>query len=84
MNPQKDNTITRQVRESHMVVEDSQWTLESPTITSRMGSLSASIVTSMDTWQRNADRKRRNEKHKHVSNMTRRDTLPRTAKGSKS
>ena len=61
---------------------DNQWILESPMTTSKIGSLSASIVTSMDTWQRNADRKRRNEKYEHVSNVTRRGTLPRTTKGS--
>ena len=37
----------------------------------------------MDTWQRNADWKRRNEKHEHVSNVTRRGILPKTAEGSK-
>ena len=75
--------ITRQVWESHMVVEDNQWTLESPTTTSKTGSLSASIITSTDTWQRNADRKRRNEKHKRVLNATRRNILPKTAEGSR-
>ena len=83
MNQQKDTTITRQVWKSHMVEKDSQWTLESPTIISKTGSLSASIATSMDTWQRNADRKRRNEKHECVLNATRRGILPKTAEGSK-
>jgi len=54
------------------VVEDSQWTLESPMIISKTGSPNASTATSMDIWQRNADWKRRNEKHEHVSNVTRR------------
>ena len=66
-----------------MVVEDSQWTLESPMTISKTGSLSASIAISMDTWQRNADQKRRNEKHECVLNATRRDTLLRTAKRSR-
>ena len=64
---------TRQEQELYMVEEDNLWTLGSPMTTSRMGSLSASIATNMDTWQRNADRKRRNEKHKRVLNVTRRD-----------
>jgi len=63
---------TRQVQEPHTVVEDSQWTLESPMIISKTGSPNASTTTSTDTWQRNANWKRRNEKHEHVSNVTRR------------
>jgi len=35
--------------------EDNLWTLGSPTRTSRMGSPSASIVTSIIIWQRNAN-----------------------------
>ena len=66
-----------------MVVEDNLWTLESPTTTSRMGSLNASIATNMDTWQKNADRKRRNEKHEHALNVTRRDILQEIAKGNR-
>jgi len=65
------------------VEEDSQWTLESPTTISKTGSLSASIAISMDTWQRNAEQTRRNEKHERVLNATRRGTLPRTAKESR-
>ena len=34
----------------------------------------------MDIWQKNAEQRRRNEKHEHVLNMTRRDTLPKTVK----
>jgi len=60
--------------------EDNQWTLESPMITSRMRSPSASIATSMAIWQKNADQKRRNEKHKHVLNVTRRGILPKIVK----
>ena len=33
---------------------DSQWTLEDPTRTLRMGSRSASTTTSINIWQRNA------------------------------
>jgi len=45
-----------------MEEEDNQWILESPTTISKMGSLSASIVTSTDIWQRNAEQRRRNKK----------------------
>ena len=62
--------------------KDSPWTLGNPMKTSKTGSPSASITTSMVIWQRNADQKRRNEKHEHVSNATRRDTLQKTAKES--
>ena len=44
-----------------------------PMIILKIRSPNASTATSTDTWQRNADWKRRNEKHEHVSNMTRRD-----------
>jgi len=57
--------------------------LGSPTIISKMGSLNASTATSTDTWQRNAEQKRKNEKHEHVLNATRRGILPRTAEGSR-
>ena len=63
---------TRREQEPHMMEGDNLWTLESPTTTSRMGSLSASIVTNTDTWQRNANQKRRNEKYERVLNVTRR------------
>ena len=66
-----------------MEEEDNQWILGSPTTISRMESLNASIVTSMDTWQRNTDRKRRKEKYEHVLNATRRGTLPKTVKGNR-
>jgi len=83
MSPQKEDTITKQVPERHMEEEDSQWILGSPMKISKMGSLSASIATSMDIWQRSAEQRRRNEKHKHVLNATRRGILPKTAKGNK-
>ena len=83
MNPQKDNMITRQVQESDMVVEDNQWTLESPTTTSKMGSLSTSTAKSTDIWQKNVDWKRKNVKQGHVSNVRRKDISPRTAKESR-
>jgi len=63
--------------------EDNQWTLGSPMITSRMRSLSALIVTSTDIWQKSANWKRRNEKHKCVLNVTRRGILPKIAKGNR-
>ena len=75
--------ITRQEQEPHTVEEDNLWTLGSPTTTSKMGSLSASIVTNTDTWQKNANRKRKNRKHERALNATRRGTLPKTAKESR-
>ena len=83
MSPQREDTTTKQEQELPMVVEDNLWTLGSPTTTSRMGSLSASIATNMDTWQRNADRKKRNEKRERVLNATRKGILPKTAKESR-
>jgi len=52
--------------------EDNQWILGSLMIISKMGSSNVSTATSTATWQKNADWKRRNEKHKHVLNATRR------------
>ena len=63
--------------------EDNQWILESPMIISKMGSPSASTITSTDTWQKNAEWKRRNEKHEHVSNVTRRGILSKIVKGNR-
>ena len=83
MSLQKKDTITKQALEQHMEEEDSQWILGSPTTISKLGSLSASIATSTDIWQRSAEQKRRNEKHEHVLNTTRRGILPKTAKENK-
>ena len=83
MNPQKDDIITRQELERHTEEEDNQWILKSPMTISKTESLSASIVTSTDTWQRNANWKRRNEKHECVLNVTRRGTLPKIAEESR-
>jgi len=47
---------------------------------SRTGSLSVSIATSIAIWQKNADPRRRNEKCKLVSNVTRKGTLQKTVK----
>ena len=52
-------------------------------IISKMGSLSASTATSTDTWQRNAEQRRKNKNHERVLNVTRRDILPRTAERSR-
>ena len=75
--------ITKQALERHIEEEDNQWILGSPTIISKMGSLSASTATSTDTWQRNAEQKRKNKKYKRVLNATRRGILPRTAEESR-
>jgi len=60
--------------------EDNPWTLGNPMKTSKMESPSASIATSMVIWQRNADQRKRNEKHKLALNATRRGTLPKIVK----
>ena len=80
MSPQKDDRITKRALKQHMEGGNNQWILGSPTTILKMGSQSASIATNMDIWQRNAEQRRRNEIHKHVSNMTRRGILPRTVK----
>jgi len=72
MNPQKEDMITRPALERFTEDEGNQWTLGSPMIISKMGSPNASTVISMATWQKNTNRKRRNKKHKYVSNATRR------------
>jgi len=81
MNPQRDDMITRQTLEQHMEEENNQWILESPMRTSKTESTSASIITNMDIWQKNADQRRGNERHELVSNATRKGTLPKTVKG---
>jgi len=63
--------------------EDNEWILGSPMIISKMGSPSASIATNMDTWQKNAEQRRRNKRLGHASNVIRKDTLQKTAKESK-
>jgi len=83
MNPQKGDMTTRPALERLTEDEDNQWTLGSPMIISKMGSLSTSTVISMATWQKNAKWKRRNEKHEHVSNVTRRGILPKIVKGNR-
>ena len=83
MNPQKDDTIIKQVLEQHTEEGDNQWILESPTTTSRMGSRSASTATNTDIWQRNAKQRRRNGTHELVSNVTRKGILPKTAEESR-
>ena len=81
MSLQRDGIITKQVLEQHIEDEDNLWILGSPMKTSKMGSPSASIATSTVIWQRNANQRRRNEKHELVLNVTRRGTLPKIVKG---
>jgi len=57
--------------------------LESPIIISKMESPSASIVTNMDIWQRNAKQRKKNERLRHALNVTKKDILSETAKESK-
>ena len=72
--------ITRQVQEQYTESEDSPWILERVMTISKKRSLSASIATSIAIWQKNADSRRKNEKHELVSNVTRRGILPKTVK----
>jgi len=74
---------TRLALEQLMEEEDNQWILESPTIISKMESPSTSIATNTDTWQRNAEQRRKNKRPGYASNMTRKNTLQKTAKKSK-
>jgi len=75
--------ITRQAQEPHMVVGDNQWILEGQTTISKTGNQSVSIATNTGTWQRIAKERRKNEKRGNASNVTKKDTLQRIAKGSK-
>jgi len=54
--------------------------LGSPTITLKTESSNASIATNVGTWQKNANQRRKNTKLGNVSNVRKKDTLPRTAK----
>jgi len=74
---------TRLALEQLMEEEDNQWILESPTIISKMESPSTSIATNTDTWQRNAEQRRKNKRPGYASNTTRKNTLQKTAKKSK-
>jgi len=82
-NPQKDTMITRQALEQHTEGEVSPWTLESLTTTSKMGSLSVSTTISMDTWPRNAEQRKKNERPEHVLNVTKKGISPEIIKGSR-
>jgi len=71
MSPQKDDKITRRPQERYTGEEDNQWILGRPMTTSRTGSLNVSTVTSMVIWQKNAEQRKKNERHGNVSNVTR-------------
>ena len=81
MNLQKDETTTRQKQEQCIEGKDSPQILERAMTTSRIESLSASIATSMGIQQKNTGTRKR-KKPGSVSNVTKRDTLQRTVKGS--
>ena len=66
-----------------MEEEDNQWILGSPMTISKTGSPNASTATSMDTWQKNAKQRRRNEKQEHVLNVTKKGILPKIARENK-
>ena len=72
--------ITKQKQEQLIEGKVSLWTLESPMTISRIGSLNTSIVTNMDTWQKNANQRKKNMKSGNVSNVRKKDILSRTAK----
>jgi len=65
-----------------MVEEDNQWTLENSMTISRMGSQSASTVTSIATWLKNVGTRRKRKKPGNILSATKKDTLQRTIKGS--
>jgi len=83
MNQPKDDRTTKRALEQHTEEEDNQWILGSPMTTLKMGSQSASTVTNTDIWQRNAEQRRKNERHEPVSNAIRRGILLRTAEESR-
>ena len=83
MSLQKDGKTTKRAPERHTEKGNNQWILERPMTTSRMGSQSASTVINMDTWQRNAEQRRKNKKQGCSSNVIKRDTLPGIAKASR-
>ena len=72
--------ITRLALEQLIEDENNTWILGSPMTISKTESSSASIATSMVIWQRNADQKRRNEKHECALNATKNGILPRIVK----
>jgi len=80
MSLQKEDMITKQAPEQHMEEENSQWILGSLMTISKIESLSASIATSMDIWQRSSKQRRRNKKYERILNATRKGILPKTAK----
>ena len=75
--------ITRQAQEPYMVVEDNQWILEDPMTISKTENQSVSTTTNMDIWQRIIEERRKNKKRGNASNAIKKDTLQRTARGSK-
>ena len=83
MSQWKNVMITRLVLEQLTEDKDNPWTLGSPTTISKTENWSVSIVTSMVIWQRNANQRRKNKKHELVSNVTRKNTLPRIVKRNK-
>ena len=74
---------TKQAQEPHMVVEDNQWILRGPTTISKTENQSVSTATNMGTWPEIAEEKRKNKRQGNASNVIKKDTLQRIAKGSK-
>ena len=80
MSSQKNDMITRQVQKQHMEGEVSPQTSGSPMTTSRMRSQNVSIATSTDTWQKNADQKRKKTSD-NALNATKKGILPKIVEG---
>ena len=81
MSPWKDINIIKQEQEQYTVGENSLWILERATTTSKTGNQSVSIATSMGIQLKNVGTRRKKKKQGNVSNMTKKDTLPKTVKG---
>ena len=60
--------------------KDSLWTSESPMTTLKTENPNILTATNMGIQQRNANQRRKNMKLGSVSNVTRKDTLPKTIK----
>ena len=54
--------------------ENNQWILGNLMITSKMENQSVLNATSIATWQRSAEQRRKNERQELVSNVTKRGT----------
>ena len=60
--------------------KNSQWTLESLTVTLGTESSSTSIAINIDIWQRNTNQRRKNRTCDDALNVTKKDIQPETTK----